>query len=58
MEKETEKMGKKIGNNTGDIKELEYKNEELRKQQEVLKEKIVAQEAVVKAIEEELKGIK
>ena len=58
MEKETEKMGKKIGNNTGDIKELEYKNEDLRKQQEAIKEKIAAQEEVVKAIEQELKGIK
>ena len=57
-EKETEKMGKKIDDNRADIKEMEYKNEELKKQQAAIKEKVDAQDAVVKAIEQELNGIK
>src|SRR5215204_1845629 len=45
MEKETEKMGRKIDDNKGDILELEYKNEELKKLKDDLKEKVEAQEA-------------
>jgi hypothetical protein len=57
-EKESEKMGRKIDNNKADIKELEYKNEELKKLQASLKEKVDAQEVVVKSIQQELDGIK
>jgi hypothetical protein len=57
-EKETEKMGRKIDDNKGDIIQLENKNAELKKQQASLKEKVDAQELVVKAIEQELNGIK
>ena len=57
-EKESEKMGKKIDDNKADIKQLEYKNEELKKQQVTAKEKVDAQQAIVQEIEKELKGIK
>jgi len=57
-EKESEKMGRKIDDNKADIKELEYKNEELRKVQAAIKEKIEAQDAVVRSLQQELNGIK
>ena len=50
--------GRAIDNDNAEIKELERKNEELKKQQADAKEKIDAQEAVVKTIDHELNGIK
>lgn len=56
--KDSEKMAREIDKNKAEIKELEAKNEELQKQQVSAKEKVDAQAQVVKAIEEELAGIK
>jgi len=58
LEKDAEKMGREIDDNKADINKLEKKNEELKKQQATAQEKVDAQDKVVKAIEEELAGIK
>ncbi|MEO8149128.1 MAG: hypothetical protein ABI723_15895 [Bacteroidia bacterium] len=58
LEKDAEKLARSIDDNNAEIKELELKNENVKKQQADTKQKIEAQETAVKNVTDILNGIK